>query len=53
VTVVDRASHVVLATASFTGADPPQFTKASAGEDVRGTLPDADILGFLKKLHKG
>jgi hypothetical protein len=53
VTVVDRASHVVLGTASFTGADPPQFTSAHAGEDVRGTLPVADIIGFLKQLRKG
>jgi hypothetical protein len=53
VTVVDRASHVVLGTASFTGADPPLVTSAHPGEDVRGTLPVKDIIDFLKQLRKG
>jgi hypothetical protein len=53
VTVVDRASHVVLSTKTFIGADPPTFARADVGEDVRGTLPVADIISFLKQLHKG
>jgi hypothetical protein len=35
VTVIDRASHVVLGTASFTGADPPLVTAGSTSDDVR------------------
>jgi hypothetical protein len=53
VTVVDRASRVVLGTASFTGEDPPQFTRTSAGEDDRGALPTQAIIGFLKQLRQG
>jgi hypothetical protein len=53
VTVVDRATHTVLDTRTFVGADPPQFARADVGEDVRGELPVKDIIDYLKQLHKG
>src|SRR5262249_17100562 len=53
VIVVDRASHVVLGSATFVGADPPQFTKTHAGEDDRGELPTKALFTSLKRLGGG
>lgn len=53
VTAVDKASHVILGTKSFTSADPPLVTGGSGSDDVRGTLPVADMIAFLKQLAEG
>jgi hypothetical protein len=52
VTAVDKASNVVLGTKSFTSADPPLIVTGSGNDDVRGTLPIADIKAYLLGLRK-
>jgi hypothetical protein len=53
VTVIDRASRVVLGTRTFTGADPPTVTVGNSSDDVRGAVAYGDIISYLKQLRKG
>jgi len=50
VTVVDWIARTILGTTSFKGSEPPEVK--SGGKDKHGSVPDDQVLDYLKKLPR-